>query len=229
MREARPDPIRVVIVDDHDLVAEALRRALGEEPDIEIVGMANSVATAVQVARVFRPDVMVMDYRLPDGTGAQAASVLKVEQPDIEIVVLTGLVNRVTLADALEVGCSGFVSKDGRFAELTDAIRAVHAGEVRVPAALVHDLANHLRPRPHSLGDDLTPREHAVLVLLAAGKSTTDIAETLFLSIHTVRNHIRNLLTKLQVRSRLEAVAVATRLGLIAPGENLHDGLGRSR
>ncbi|HEY3670290.1 MAG TPA: response regulator transcription factor [Acidimicrobiia bacterium] len=229
MREGLPDPIRVVIVDDHDLVAETLRRALGDESDIEIVASANSVVTAVQAARVFLPDVMVMDYRLPDGTGAEAATVLKAEQPDIEIVVLTGLSNRVTLADALEAGCSGFVSKEDRFTELIEAIRAVHAGEVRVPSALVQDLANHLRPRPLSLGDDLTPREHEVLVLLAAGKSTTDIVETLFLSIHTVRNHIRNLLSKLQVRSRLEAVVVATRLGLIAPVGNPRDEFGRSR
>ena len=158
MREGLPDPIRVVIVDDHDLVAETLRRALGEESDIEIVASVNSVATALQAARVFRPDVMVMDYRLPDGTGAEAATVLKTEQPDIEIVVLTGLSNGVTLADALEAGCSGFVSKEGRFTELIDAIRAVHAGEVRVPSALVQDLANHLQPRRLSIGDDLTPR-----------------------------------------------------------------------
>jgi DNA-binding NarL/FixJ family response regulator len=229
MREGLTGPIRVVIVDDHDLVAESLRRALGGEPDLEIVASANSVATAVQAARAFRPDVVVMDYRLPDGTGAEAASLLKAEHDDIEIVVLTGLSNRVTLADTLEAGCSGFVSKEGRFTELIDAIRAVAAGEVRVPASLVQDLANHLRPRPLSLGDDLTPREHEVLVLLADGKSTTDIVETLFLSVHTVRNHIRNLLTKLQVRSRLEAVAVGMRLGLIGPVDVQPNGRRRDR
>jgi DNA-binding NarL/FixJ family response regulator len=229
MREGLTGPIRVVIVDDHDLVAESLCRALGAEPDMEIVASANSVATAVQAARVFRPDVVVMDYRLPDGTGAEAASLLKAEHDDIEIVVLTGLSNRVALADTLEAGCSGFVSKEGRFTELIDAIRAVAAGEVRVPASLVQDLANHLRPRPLSLGDDLTPREHEVLVLLADGKSTTDIVETLFLSIHTVRNHIRNLLAKLQVRSRLEAVAVGMRLGLIGPVDVQPNGLRRDR
>jgi DNA-binding NarL/FixJ family response regulator len=229
MRDGLVGPIRVLIVDDHDLVAETLRRALGVESDIEIVASANSVATAVQAAREFRPDVVVMDYRLPDGTGAEAAAVLKAEDADIEIVMLTGLSNRVTLADALEAGCAGFVSKEGRFTELVDAIRAVAAGEVRVPASLLQDLANHLRPRPLSLGDDLTPREHEVLVLLAAGKSTADIVETLVLSVHTVRNHIRNLLTKLQVRSRLEAVAVGMRLGLIPPVDRPFDELAGDR
>jgi DNA-binding NarL/FixJ family response regulator len=205
-----------LVVDDHDLVAESLRRALDAEPDLEVVGSAVSVESALRAARSLRPDVVVMDYGLPDGTGAEATALLKGEFPDIDVVMLTGIASGATLAAALEAGCAGFVMKEGRFTELVQTIRAVVAGEVRVPQSLVDALATHLRPRPATLGADLTPREREILELLADGRSTTDMVRELTVSVHTVRNHIRNVMAKLQARSRLEAVAVATRLGILA-------------
>lgn len=217
MTGKREGATRVLVVDDHDLVAETLRRALAVEPDFVVVGCAASVSTAVQEARELQPDVVVMDFRLPDGTGAEATALVKAECPETEVVMLTGQSNGATLAQALEAGCSGFVAKAGRFDELIDTIRAVVRGEVRVPRSLIEDLALHLRPRRPSLGSDLTAREQEVLALLAAGRSTAQMVDELIVSVHTVRNHVRNILAKLQATSRLEAVAVATRLGLI-PG-----------
>jgi DNA-binding NarL/FixJ family response regulator len=208
-------PARVLVVDDHDLVAETLRRALSLEPEFVVVGCVGSVSAAVQTTCDVHPDVVVMDFRLPDGTGAEATALVKIASPTTEVVMLTGQASGAILAQAMEAGCSGFVAKDGSFEELIDTLRAVIRGEVRVPRELVEELAKHLRPRPPSLGDDLTAREREVLELLAAGCSTPQMVAVLVVSVHTVRNHVRNILTKLQARSRLEAVAVATRAGLI--------------
>ena len=207
---------RVLVVDDHDLVAQTLQRALAIEPDLNVVGCVGSVDAAVQAANELQPDVVLMDFRLPDGSGADATALIKAACPETEVVMLTGHSSGAVLAQALEAGCSGFVSKEGRFDELVETIRAVVRGEVRVPRALVEDLSMHLRPRAQSLGNDLTVREREVLALLIAGRSTTQMVNELVLSVHTVRNHVRNVLTKLQSNSRLEAVAVATRLGIIS-------------
>ena len=207
--------IKVLLVDDHDLVLESIRRALTVEPDLEIVGAVSTIAGALDSTRTESPDVVVMDYVLPDGTGAEATTKLLAEHPRVQVVMLTGQSSGATLADALEAGCSGFVAKEGRFDNLVHAIRAASANEMFVPQHLVEELAAHLRPRPPTLGADLTDRELEVLRLLARGASTDEIVADLVISVHTVRNHIRNILTKLQARSRLEAVAVATRIGLI--------------
>jgi DNA-binding NarL/FixJ family response regulator len=131
--------------------------------------------------------------------------------------MLTGYPSGDTLAAALEAGCSGFVTKNGSFSELVEAIRAVRAGQVRVPPELMTELAAHLRPHTPEVGADLTAREREVLQLLSEGCSTDEMVGRLFLSVHTVRNHIRNVLTKLHARSRLEAVAIASRAGLLGP------------
>jgi DNA-binding NarL/FixJ family response regulator len=207
---------RILVVEDHDLVAESLRRALSEEDDFEVVGVVDTVRAAVRAAVELRPDIVVMDYRLPDGTGSEATALIKAALSHTEVVMLTGQATGATLAEALEAGCSGFVTKDGSFVDLVHTLQAVIAGEVRVPQYLVSELATELRPRSPKLGSDLSTRELEVLRMLAAGRSTAEMVEELHLSIHTVRNHIRNILAKLQSRSRLEAVAVATRLGLVS-------------
>jgi DNA-binding NarL/FixJ family response regulator len=217
MAEARETGLaaRLLVVEDHVLVGESLRRALGAEHDLEVVGLVGTAQEAVQAAVALRPDVVVMEYRLPDGTGSEATALIKAELPHTEVVMLTGQATGATLAEALEAGCSGFVTKDGAFIDLVNTLRAVLAGEVRVPEHLVPELATQLRPRGPRIGADLSTRELEVLVMLADGKSTAEMVEELHLSIHTVRNHIRNILAKLRCRSRLEAVAVATRLGLL--------------
>jgi DNA-binding NarL/FixJ family response regulator len=210
-----PGTISVLLVDDHDLVLESIRRALTVEPDMTVVGTVAGVNAALDAARTKQPDVVVMDYLLPDGTGAEGTTKLLAENPHLEVVMLTGQSSGATLADALEAGCSGFVAKEGRFDNLVQAIRAAAAGEIYVPQQLVEELAAHLRPRPPTLGADLTERELEVLRLLGRGASTDEIVDALNISVHTVRNHIRNILTKLNARSRLEAVTVATRIGVL--------------
>ena len=144
-----------------------------------------------------------------------ADGAIKAAFPEIHVVMLTGFADGAALAGALEAGCAGFVSKGGRFDELLATIEAVHDGQVRVPQDLLEGLVTHLRPRSAEVGHDLTAREVEVLRMLADGWSTNEMMEHLIVSIHTVRNHIRNLLTKLHASSRLEAVAVATKAGLI--------------
>src|SRR5262249_13333885 len=161
--EECPVVVTVLLVDDHDLVLESIRRALGAEADLEVVGAVSSVADARNAVRAQAPDVVVMDYQLPDGTGAEATSMLLAEHPHLQVVMLTGRSSGATLADALEAGCAGFVAKEGRFDTLVQAIRAAAAGEIFVPQHLVEELAAHLRPRPPSLGADLTDRELEVL------------------------------------------------------------------
>jgi len=207
----------MLLVDDHELVAEALRHALDREPDLVVVGHATTVEEGVKAARELHPDVVLMDFQLPDGRGTDATALIKQDRPQTTVVMLTSQAEGAVLAAALEAGCSGFVAKSANFGELAAAIRSVLAGEVRVPSSLLTQLAAFLQPRPAALGADLTPRELQVLKLLAEGKSTVAMMQELVVSIHTVRNHIRNILTKLNAQSRLEAVTVATRQGLIEP------------
>jgi DNA-binding NarL/FixJ family response regulator len=213
--DGRSGHATVLIVDDHELVAEALHRVLQAEPDLQVVAHELTVAGAIDAARRWRPDVILMDFQLPDGRGTDATMVIKSELPETEIVMLTGMAEGGVLAAALEAGCSGFAAKGGNLRELANTIRGVLAGEVRVPQQLIDQLAKLLRPRPAAIGADLTPRELEVLALLAQGRSTNAIVEHLVLSVHTVRNHIRNILMKLNAQSRLEAVAIATRHGLL--------------
>jgi DNA-binding NarL/FixJ family response regulator len=217
--------VSILIVEDQDMVAEAFRRVIDGEDDFSVVGVVGSVHDAVQSARVLHPRVVVMDYGLPDGTGAEATKQIKAEQPDIEVVMLTGFSSGAILGEALEAGCSGFLPKEASFGELIGAIRTVIAGRVQVPQDLMIALVAHLRPHPSVLGSDLTPREAEILHLLATGQSTTEIATQLFVSIHTVRNHIANILSKLQANSRLEAVAVAVQHGLVEMRADSGEGL----
>jgi len=211
--------IRVVVVDDHELVAEALERAILAHPRIQLVGRASTAAAGFLLVRAAMPDLVVMDLKLPDASGTDATRAIKAAFPEIDIVMLTGFADGSALASALEAGCAGFVSKGGRFDELLATIEAVHAGQVRVPNELLEGLVSHLRPHSAKVGHDLTAREIEILHMLASGLSTSEMMERLIVSIHTVRNHVRNLLTKLHASSRLEAVAIATRAGLFERGD----------
>ena len=210
-------PAMVFVVDDHEMVAEILTRALGGEADLTVVGVASTEHDAVAGITNLCPDLVVIGYDLAGGTGVTATRTIKANCPDVEVVMLTSHADGATLAEALDAGCSGFVTKDALYRDLVRTIRQVLLGVVTVPPSLLSELAASIRPRPAELGDDLTVREREVLAMLARGLSTEQMVDELTLSIHTVRNHIRNVLAKLEARSRLEAVAVAIRLGVIAP------------
>ena len=193
------------------MVARGLEAALAEEPDLEVVGIAGTVEDGVLRFRQLRPDVVVMDYRLPDGEGTDATRQIRATEAEAAVLLLTGADDPSVVAAALDSGCSGFVSKDRDVDELASAIRAVARGAAVFPADL---LSRALSPAPSKsgLGSDLTSREREVLAMLADGASTEEIGSGLFLSLHTVRNHVRNILTKLHSRTKLEAVVVAARV-----------------
>lgn len=211
-----PGPrIRVIICDDHQVVAQGLAMILRAEPDMEVVGVAGTVAEVRAMAVASRPDVVLMDYALPDGDGVSATAAIRASQPDVKVVMLTSFVDEEVLVRAIEAGCSGYVTKHKGAEELTTAVRLAADGEALVSPDMLARLLPRLRRSHHGLGWDLTAREREVLDLLAVGESKEDIARRLFLSTNTVRNHIQNILTKLGAHSRLEAVATAAREGLL--------------
>ncbi len=206
--------LRVLLVEDHEMVARGLEAALAEESDLEVIGVAGTVNDGVNRFKQLRPHVVVMDYRLPDGEGTDATRSIREVDADAAVLLLTGADDPSVVSAALDAGCSGFVTKDRSIEDLVSAIRSVARGAAVFPADL---LARALSAgsSDKGIGSDLTGREREVLGLLADGCSTEDIGTRLFLSLHTVRNHVRNILTKLHARTKLEAVVIAARAGLV--------------
>ena len=208
--------VTVVVCDDHEVVAQGLAAVLGAEPDIEVVAIASSVAMVLEVAERLRPDVVLMDYELPDGDGVTATRILKGAHPEVKVLMLTSYSDEQVLVSAVEAGCSGYLTKHDGSHALANGVRLAASGEAVVTPSLLSKILPRLSRTDHSTGPtELTAREHEVLELLADGLATTVIAERLYLSVNTVRNHAQNILTKLGVHSRLEAVSVAVRAGLI--------------
>ena len=208
-----PLPIRVVIVDDHEMVAESLRRVLGAEDDIEVVALAGTAAEALAVAVAHAPDVILMDYLLPDGDGVAATARIREGMPDVKVILLTGGACHDVLSGALEVGCVGYMEKTSALDNLGSAIRAVASGEVLVSAPASR--RSGLGTRGGAGHGGLTDREREVLGLVAEGLTNSAIAERLNVSVHTVRSHVQRVLEKLPAHSKLEAVVVAGRRGLL--------------
>jgi two-component system, NarL family, nitrate/nitrite response regulator NarL len=207
-------PIRVLLVDDHHMVAESLRRAIEREPGLDVVGTVGSAAAAFQAVADWRPDVVVMDLLLPDMDGIEATRRLCAEDSTTRVLMLTGSANERSMQDAIEAGCIGYLQKDAVLPELMTAIRRAHRGElVLSPDDLKLILAN--RPDHQQSDDTLTRRETEVLELLADGMSNKKIADHLTISIDTTRTHVQRILAKLDSHSRLEAVAEARRRKLL--------------
>lgn len=206
--------LRVLLVEDHEMVAKGLQAALVDEADLEVVGWARTAREGTRRYGELSPDVVVMDYRLPDHTGTEATRAIRADDDDASVLLLTGADDPGVVAEALDAGCSGFVSKDRGVDELASAIRAVARGAAVFPASLLSRALNSNSDGTRT-GADLTTREREVLSFLAQGQSTEEIASGLFLSMHTVRNHVRNILTKLHARTKLEAVVLAAREGLV--------------
>ncbi|NHC12195.1 response regulator [Motilibacter deserti] len=207
--------IRVLVVDDHEMVASSVALVLEQEPDIEVVGIVGTLAAARERVALDPPDVVLLDHRLPDGRGVDEIPRVKQIAPSAKIVVVTAATDDATLVAATEAGCSGFLSKSGKVDDLVAAVRAASVGEVLVSPALLSRLLPRLHRVQRGLGSDLTPRELEVLVLIAEGLGNAAIGERLSVSVNTVRNHVANILAKLGVHSKLEALAVAVREGLL--------------
>lgn len=210
------EPVRVLIVDDHEVLAASLAQALDIEPDLHVVGRAGSLERAAALIPDVRPDVLLLDHRLPDGDGVAAIPRLRALRPSMAVVVLTASAAEHVMVAAIEAGVAGFVSKTRGLGELTAAVRAAAAGEAVVSPEMLSRLLPRLqRARPGAARASLTEREREVLDLVAEGLTNAAIADRLTVSVHTVRNHVANLSAKLGASSKLEALAIAVREGLL--------------
>ncbi len=208
-------PIRLVLVEDHDMVAEAIGMALGHAPGIEVVARSSSIAAAVTDARRWRPDVVVLDRRLPDGDGISAIGTISAAAPEARVLVLTGEASASVAVRVVEAGGAGLVEKSSGLQELESAVREVAAGGVVFAPGLLSGVLDRLTGRTWTSGGALTGRERETLLLLAEGVSTDEISERLGVARNTARNHVQRVLEKLGARSKLEAVAIARREGLL--------------
>jgi DNA-binding NarL/FixJ family response regulator len=213
--------IRVLFVEDHQLLADALSALLAREPDIEVVGVAGTVADAKSMARE-RLDVVLMDYHLPDGTGAEATRAIKARWPAVRVVMLTAISDDETVLESIQAGADGYMTKDRAAEDVVQAVRAAHAGEILLPRSVIVEIARRVavardRGDERKMMEPLTPRELEVLRALTEGMSTPDICERLFIAPNTLRTHVQNIMGKLRVHSKLEAVAFALRYRLVEP------------
>jgi len=208
-------PIRVLIIDDHEVLASSLALVLDAEEDITTAGVATTLEQARAMIDSVQPDVLLLDHRMPDGDGVAAIPSLQALRPSLGVVVLTASSADHVLMAAIEAGASGFLSKTRSLDEVTAAVRAAAAGEsVISPEMLARLLPRFGRGKPHT-ADERTEREREVLALVAEGLSNAAIAERLVVSVHTVRNHIASLSAKLGAHSKLEALSIALRRGLL--------------
>jgi DNA-binding NarL/FixJ family response regulator len=215
-RVGNESTIRAAIVDDHPVISEGLARILSAEADIELAGSASNVVDALAMVERHRPHVVLMDYLLPDGNGVEATKNILKRWPETKILMMSGSgVSDVHIL-AFEAGCVGFLAKNRPWGEVVDAVRAASRGESVIRADDFTDLLSRIGHTTNEPCKRLTTREIDVLRLLAVGRTTPAIAAELFLSTHTVRNHVSNILSKLDAHSKLEAVAVAVRDGVIS-------------
>jgi DNA-binding NarL/FixJ family response regulator len=212
-------PIRVFVVDDHEVVRLGLRAFLGATPGVEVVGEAGDGRSALEglaalAARDALPDVVLMDLVMPEPDGITTTAAVKQTYPGVEVVVVTSFGEAHRVHSALEAGATGYVLKDAEVDEIIEAIRAAHRGEVHLDAAVARVLTRSL-VAPRRGVAALTARERDVLVLVAEGRSNREIGRTLSIGERTVQTHLGNVLTKLELSSRTQAALWAVREGLV--------------
>jgi DNA-binding NarL/FixJ family response regulator len=201
--------IRVLCVDDHPTVRDGLAAIINLQPDMTLVGEAPTGNDGIERFRALRPDVTLLDLRLPDISGFEVIETIQADFPQARIIVLSSHEGDVDIRRALDAGAYGYVVKGMVREELLEAIRIVHAGKRRLPAAVAQTLAEHVSD------DAVSPREIEVLSLIAAGKRNKEIASELSIAEDTVKMHVRNILSKLRASDRTEAVTISLRRGII--------------
>ncbi len=227
--EASSSPTRLLLADDHALVREGMRAMLSKEPDLEVIGEAENGREAVELCRRLRPDLVLMDVRMPQMDGLEATREIKREHPQTIVLMVTTHENPDYLLDAIKAGAAGYVLKDATKQRLMSAVRRVLQGESPLNQELAMRLIQHLadqhteeplpkqqeKPPPPPPAEPLTDRELEVLRLLALGKTNREVTQALRLSLSTVKTHIHRLIRKLEVSDRTQAAVRAVELGLI--------------
>ncbi|GAA3051001.1 response regulator transcription factor [Kitasatospora albolonga] len=222
----RDEPIRVLVVDDHALFRRGLEIVLAEEPDIRVVGEAGDGAEAVLKAADLLPDIILMDVRMPRRSGIEACTAIKDVVPSAKIIMLTISDEEADLYEAIKAGATGYLLKEISTDEVATAIRAVADGQSQISPAMASKLLTEFKSMIQRRPDErellpaprLTDRELEVLKLVATGMNNREIAKELFISENTVKNHVRNILEKLQLHSRMEAVVYAMREKILEIG-----------
>ncbi|HEY3078738.1 MAG TPA: response regulator transcription factor [Chloroflexota bacterium] len=215
--------MRVLLVDDHRLVVEMLADALAQAEDVEVVGTAANGAEGVQIARREKPDVVLMDVEMDGMGGIEATKQIAQSLPDTRVVMLTANDDQATVLEAIESGAVGYLTKDRALVDdVVETVRRAHQGEIMLPPALIGRLVASLAARRReqierrALAEALTPREREILLLIAEGADNKTIADRLVVSPHTVRTHVQNVLAKLGAHSKLEALTIAAKRGLVS-------------
>jgi DNA-binding NarL/FixJ family response regulator len=214
------EPIRVVVVDDQELFRRGLTMLLGVEPDIEVVGEAGDGMSAAQLVANVVPDVVLLDVRMPKRTGLEACIEIKELVPAARIIMLTVSDEEADLYEAVKNGASGYLLKDSSIDEVAQAVRVVAEGQSLISPSMAVKLLDEFKEMSRTDRDQvptprLTDRELEVLRLVATGLNNREVAKLLFISENTVKNHVRNILEKLQLHSRMEAVMYAVREKLL--------------
>ena len=204
-----PRLIRILTVDDHPLLRKGIAALVNAEPDMKLVAEASNGQEAIESFRVHRPDVTLMDIQMPSFNGIDAICEIQSEFPDARIIVLTTYTGDTQVLRALKAGARGYVLKGHVHRELLETIRAVHAGQKKIPPDIAAELAEH------ATDDELTSREIDVLRLIAAGNSNKLIADQLSIGEATVKSHVTNILSKLGANDRAHAVTIGIKRGII--------------
>jgi DNA-binding NarL/FixJ family response regulator len=234
----RRTPAQILIADDHELVRDGIKHMLGYEEDLEVVGVASNGREVVELCRRLKPDLVLMDVRMPEMDGLEATRAIKAEQPEVSVLVISLYRNPDYLLEAIEVGAAGYVLKDAPNRRLTNAIHRALEGESPLNQELAMQLIQRLAsktsqpvesPKAAEIGDAestpvanmLTSRELEVLRLLAQGETNQEIAEELRISRATVKVHVQHIIAKLEVSDRTQAIVRGFKLGLIHPPQTI--------
>ncbi|WSA42680.1 response regulator transcription factor [Streptomyces sp. NBC_01808] len=216
--------MRVFLLDDHDVVRRGLRELLEDEPDIRVAGDASTAEEAVARGPALRPDVAVLDVRLPDGDGIAVCRELRSRMPDLPCLMLTSFDDDEALLDAILAGAAGYVLKQIKDSDLVAAVRTVASGQSMLDPTTTGRLLDSLRGEPEESGEEgplsgLAPREREILGLIGEGLTNREIGERLYLSEKTVKNNISRLLSKLGVERRVQAAVIASEEGVRPDGD----------